>query len=160
MHSITATEIGQLLLLRHETLATAESCTGGLIAKYCTDVAGSSAWFDRGLVTYSNQAKQDLLGVPAEIFPSHGAVSEACVTAMAEGLLRNSRVDWGIAVTGIAGPSGGSPDKPVGTVWVACLRRGGTPDVRQFLFKGNREQVREETALKALSLLLQRLQTA
>ena len=99
-------------------LATAESCTGGMIAAACTDLAGSSQWFDRGFVTYSNEAKTEMLGVPAELIEKHGAVSEEVVRAMAEGAIRHSRAQVSIAVTGIAGPRGGSVEKPVGTVWV------------------------------------------
>ena len=99
-------------------LATAESCTGGMIAAACTDLAGSSQWFDRGFVTYSNEAKTEMLGVPAELIAKHGAVSEEVVRAMAEGAIRHSRAQVSIAVTGVAGPGGGSVEKPVGTVWV------------------------------------------
>lgn len=99
-------------------LATAESCTGGMIAAACTDLAGSSQWFERGFVTYSNEAKTEMLGVPAELIARHGAVSEEVVRAMAEGALRHSCAQVSIAVTGVAGPSGGSAEKPVGTVWV------------------------------------------
>lgn len=153
----TAHAIGQALQRRKEWLALAESCTGGLIAKLVTDVSGSSGWFERGLVTYTNRAKQDLLGVPESVLIEHGAVSEACARAMAEGLLRNSPADWGIAVTGIAGPTGGSADKPVGTVWIAWLQRGGVAAVESFLFEGDREQVREQTAQAALQRLLKNL---
>lgn len=146
----TAQRIGQILLQRKQWLALAESCTGGLIAKLATDVAGSSGWFERGLVTYSNRAKQELLSVPESVLIEHGAVSEACVRAMAEGLLRSSPADWGIAVTGIAGPAGGSMEKPVGTVWIGWLQRGGPTVVERFLFKGDREQIREQTAQAAL----------
>ena len=145
-----AHEIGQTLLQRREWLAVAESCTGGLIAKQVTDIAGSSGWFERGLVTYSNRAKQDLLRVPDALLAEHGAVSEACARAMVKGLLHNSPADWGIAVTGIAGPGGGSADKPVGTVWVALLRRGGIAEVQRHRFEGDREAVREQTARVAL----------
>lgn len=152
-----ATDIGQKLLQRQETLAVVESCTGGLLAKQLTDVAGSSAWFDRGLITYSNQAKQSLLGVPPELIDTHGAVSEACVTAMAEGLLHNAPVDWCIAITGIAGPGGGTPDKPVGTVWMAWQRRGQAAERVLQLFPGDREGVRERAVTMAMQGLLGRL---
>lgn len=156
MHSLAA-EVGQKLLARGEWLALAESCTGGLIAKLVTDVAGSSGWFERGLVTYSNIAKHDLLGVPNEILKQYGAVSEPTVRAMAEGLLRSSPAHWGIAVTGIAGPGGGTTDKPVGTVWMACMRRGEAPVTECRVFAGDREQVREATALHMLQTLKDRL---
>lgn len=152
-----AATVGQQLLGRREWLSTAESCTGGLIAKLVTDIAGSSGWFERGVVTYSNKAKQDLLGVPTEVLRQHGAVSEATVIAMAQGLLRSSPVQWGIAVTGIAGPTGGTPDKPVGTVWMCCLRRDETPRAECRVFAGDREQVREATALHMLQVLKDRL---
>ena len=152
-----AAQIAERLLARGEWLALAESCTGGLVAKLCTDIAGSSGWFERALVTYSNRAKQELLGVPEALLTSHGAVSESCATAMAEGLLRSSPAQWGIAVTGIAGPGGGSAEKPVGTVWISWLHRGHAPDTRMELFRGDREQVRAQTAELALSVLLEKL---
>ena len=107
-----------------ERLATAESCTGGLIAAHCTALSGSSAWFDRGWVTYSNEAKSDLLGVDAGLILHHGAVSEPVARAMAEGAVARSQAQIAVAVTGIAGPTGGTPDKPVGTVWVAWHGQG------------------------------------
>lgn len=148
-----ATDIGQRLLARAEWLALAESCTGGLIAKTVTDIAGSSGWFERGLVTYSNRAKQELLGVPAATLDAHGAVSAQTVQAMVEGLLRHAPVDWGIAVTGVAGPGGGSADKPVGTVWLAWLQRGGVARVERQHFNGDRDAVRQATAEHALRVL-------
>ena len=153
----TAQQIGQALLQRKQWLALAESCTGGLIAKQVTDVAGSSGWFERGLVTYSNRAKQDLLFVPESLLIEHGAVSESCALAMVTGLLRNSPADWGIAVTGIAGPDGGSAEKPVGTVWLGLLHRGSKAEARRYQFDGNREAVREQTAQTALQWLQQNL---
>lgn len=152
-----AVEIAGLLAARGERLALAESCTGGLIAKRCTDLAGSSAWFERGLVTYSNQAKQELLGVPEAVIHAHGAVSQACVQAMAEGVLRHSPADWAVAVTGIAGPGGGSRDKPVGTVWIGWARRGTPAQTRHCVFEGDRDAVRQQTADTALAGLLDRL---
>lgn len=149
--------LAERLLAHGERLACAESCTGGLIAKLCTDLAGSSAWFERGLVTYSNQAKHELLGVPNAVFETEGAVSEACVRAMVEGLLRNAPVDWGVAVTGIAGPGGGSAEKPVGTVWIGWMRRGHPAHAQQYVFAGDREAIREQTAVAALNHLLDRV---
>jgi len=148
--------IAEQLLARGEWLATAESCTGGLIAKLCTDLAGSSGWFERGLVTYSNPAKQQLLGVPSAVLEQFGAVSEATVLAMAGGLLVNAPVQHSIAVSGIAGPGGGSVDKPVGTVWIAWA---SAPDVqaRIYRFDGDRKSVREQAAQAALEGLLARL---
>lgn len=113
-------------------LATAESCTGGMIAAACTDLAGSSQWFDRGFVTYSNEAKTEMLGVPAELIEKHGAVSEEVVRAMAEGAIRHSRAQVSIAVTGIAGPGGGSAEKPVGTVWVGMSTSTSETKTRQL----------------------------
>lgn len=152
-----AARTGAQLSQRGEWLATAESCTGGLIAKLVTDVAGSSGWFDRGVITYTNHAKVELLGVSPDILRAHGAVSAATVCAMAEGLLRISRVHWALAVTGIAGPGGGTPDKPVGTVWMCCAKRGETPIAQMKVFAGDREQVREATALHMLQTLSDRL---
>lgn len=152
-----AAQVGERLLARREWLALAESCTGGLIAKLCTDIAGSSNWFERGLVTYSNRAKMELLGVSEALLATHGAVSEACADALARGLLKSSPADWAIAVTGVAGPSGGSADKPVGTVWISWLRRAGELDVRLQRFSGSREQVREQSAKIALQVLLEKL---
>lgn len=150
-----ASELGVVLQRRGETLATAESCTGGLVAKLVTDIAGSSAWFERGLVTYSNAAKQELLGVPAAVIERDGAVSEACVLAMAAGLLAHTPADRGIAITGIAGPGGGSEDKPVGTVWIAWAQRGAASRAQGFRFDGDRAAVREQSAAVALTRLLE-----
>lgn len=150
-------EIADRLLARGEWLAVAESCTGGLIAKSLTDLAGSSAWFERGVVSYSNRAKQELLGVALAVLEHHGAVSEATVLAMAGGMLAHAPVQWSLAVTGIAGPGGGSADKPVGTVWIACAQRGGSGLAHAFRFDGDRESVRSQTARMALDILLDRL---
>lgn len=153
-------EIAERLQARGEWLAVAESCTGGLIAKSLTDLAGSSAWFERGVVSYSNRAKQELLGVPAAVLEQHGAVSEATVLAMAGGVLAHAPVQWSLAVTGIAGPGGGSADKPVGTVWIAGAQRGGEAHAYSFRFDGDRESVRAQTARMALDILLDRLRRA
>ncbi len=149
--------IAEHLLARGEWLATAESCTGGLIAKLLTDRAGSSGWFERGLTTYSNAAKHELLAVPEAVLQRDGAVSEAVVRAMARGLGTQAPVQWGIAVTGIAGPGGGSADKPVDTVWLGWLIAGKRVDVELCRFSGDREQVRQQTAHRALAGLLERL---
>ena len=119
-----AIDVGRALAVRKWTLATAESCTGGLVAGAITDIAGSSGWFDRGFVTYSNEAKVDLLGVRPETLARFGAVSEATVREMAAGALGRSRADIAVAVTGVAGPAGGTPEKPVGLVWFAWAVRG------------------------------------
>jgi nicotinamide-nucleotide amidase len=140
-------------------LATAESCTGGLIAAACTELPGSSNWFERGFVTYSDEAKIELLGVDAAAIAAHGAVSEAVVRAMAFGAVRNSRVRVSVAVTGIAGPTGGSRKKPVGTVWFGFMVDGQlTSETKRFL--GDRAFVREETVGYALGGLLRRLGSA
>ncbi len=137
-------------------MATAESCTGGLIAATCTDLAGSSLWFERGFVTYSNAAKTELLGVDAALIDANGAVSEKVARAMAFGAIRHSQAQVSVAVTGVAGPSGGSVDKPVGTVWFG-FSVGGllTSEVQHF--DGDRAQVRAATVTHALTRLLQLL---
>lgn len=138
------------LMSRGWQLATAESCTGGLIAATCTDLAGSSAWFERGFVTYSNQAKTELLGVEAALIAAHGAVSEPVARAMAEGALARSWAQVAVAVTGVAGPGGGSPDKPVGTVWLAWAAQGAVTRAERCLFPGDRAAVRWATVNRAL----------
>jgi len=138
-------------------LTTAESCTGGLIAAACTELAGSSDWFERGFVTYSNAAKNELLGVDAALIARHGAVSHAVAEAMAQGALQHAQADCAIAVTGVAGPGGGSPEKPVGTVWIAWQ----TPNrrlVTRHQFAGDRAAVRAATVEQALRTLLRLLQ--
>ncbi|MCC2656483.1 MAG: CinA domain protein [Panacagrimonas sp.] len=152
--------LAQRLIERGERLAFAESCTGGLLSKLATDLAGSSAWFERGLVTYTNDAKHDLLGVPMALFQSDGAVSEACAHAMAAGLMSRTPADWGVAVTGIAGPGGGNPGRPVGTVWIAWIRRGHEPQPVCHHFDGDRAAIREAAACRALEGLLDRLHAA
>jgi nicotinamide-nucleotide amidase len=146
------------LLDAKQLLATAESCTGGMIAKYITDLAGSSAWFERGWVTYSDRAKRQELGVAGGLLKRHGAVSEQVARAMARGALRSSRAGIAVAVTGIAGPDGGTEDKPVGTVWIAWARRqpgGALVVARRYLFNGNRDSVRRQTVAAALKGLLE-----
>lgn len=152
--------LAESLRARGEWLATAESCTGGMIATLITELPGSSTWFERGLVTYSNTAKLELLAVPDAVLKQHGAVSGECAAAMARGILRACPVDWGVAVTGIAGPDGGSADKPVGTVWIAWIRRGHAPDAHRFFFEGSRHSVREQSAQAALEGLLYRVREA
>ena len=142
--------ISSRLLARGWMLATAESCTGGLIAAACTDLSGSSQWFERGFVSYSNAAKTDLLGVSAALLAQHGAVSQAVAGAMAQGALAHSPANIAVAVTGVAGPGGGSADKPVGTVWIAWKRRGGYARAEVFHFDGDREAVRRQTVGRAL----------
>lgn len=137
-------------------LTTAESCTGGLIAAACTDAGGSSTWFERGFVTYSNAAKTELLGVPEALINADGAVSEAVARAMAKGALAHSPAQYALAVTGVAGPTGGSADKPVGTVWLAWATPRGVFSERQQ-FPGDRAAVRQATVRHALAGLLHRL---
>lgn len=137
-------------------LATAESCTGGLIAGACTDLAGSSAWFERGFVSYSNEAKTELLGVPGDLIQAQGAVSQAVASAMATGALTHSRAQVAVAVTGVAGPGGGSVAKPVGTVWLAWATPGGV-FAELAHFPGDRTAVRQATVARALQGLLERL---
>ncbi|MEL7447894.1 MAG: nicotinamide-nucleotide amidohydrolase family protein [Pseudomonadota bacterium] len=144
-----ARDAGEALEAAGLVAVTAESCTGGWIAKALTDVAGSSAWFDRAFITYSNDAKTDMLGVPPATLDAHGAVSEAVVRAMAAGALERSGAGAAVAVSGIAGPGGGSADKPVGTVWFAWAARGAV-DARRELFKGDREAVRRQAVVVAL----------
>jgi len=142
------------------TLATAESCTGGLIAAACTELAGSSDWFERGFVTYSNAAKTELLGVDAALIEAHGAVSEPVARAMAAGAAERARTAAALSVTGIAGPTGGSAAKPVGTVWFGWRRPDGRVDAEVRHFDGDRAAVRRAAAHHALAGLLQRLSAA
>lgn len=151
-------QIAEELRGRGQMMATAESCTGGLIAGACTALSGSSDWFERGLVSYSNRAKTDLLGVPPDLIAAHGAVSEPVARSMAEGARQLSHVDWSLAVTGVAGPSGGSPGKPVGTVWLAWDTPGGS-HTRLCVFPGDRAAVREATVRHALEGLLEYIRT-
>lgn len=139
-------------------LCTAESCTGGLIAAACTDLAGSSTWFERGFVTYSNAAKTELLGVDAALIAQHGAVSEAVVRAMAAGALAHSHAQVAVAVTGVAGPGGGSADKPVGTVWLGFALPGRVA-AEVCCFGGDRAAVRAATVRYALRRLFELLST-
>ena len=145
-----AQALGARLLARHQTLVAAESCTGGWIAKAVTDIPGSSGWFDCGLAAYSYEAKQALLGVRPQTLEEHGAVSRETVIEMVSGALVTSGAGVAVAVTGIAGPGGGTDDKPVGTVWIAWKRRGGYPEAEVFHFDGDRDAVRRQTVAQAL----------
>lgn len=147
--------LAQELKRRSWMMATAESCTGGLIAATCTGLSGSSDWFERGFVTYSNAAKTDMLGVPAELIEAQGAVSEDVARAMALGAVAHSRAQVSVAVTGVAGPTGGSADKPVGTVWFGWAIQGHAW-TEQLRFDGNRDAVRAGTVRHALQELLER----
>jgi nicotinamide-nucleotide amidase len=152
--SVASVQVVAERLLKHrQKVCTAESCTGGLIAKTFTDLAGSSDWFERGFVTYSNAAKNEMLAVPVSLIDDYGAVSEAVATAMASGALRHSKADYSIAVTGVAGPGGGSDDKPVGTVWIA-VASAEQMVARRYQFDGDRQAVRTATMQTALELLL------
>ncbi len=158
MNTLTlSTRVGEVLLTRRWLLATAESCTGGAVAAAITDIAGSSQWFERGFVTYSNQAKQDMLGVRTATLEANGAVSEATVIEMAKGALAQSRAQVAVAVSGIAGPGGGSADKPVGTVCLAWAIAGGPTQVCTEHFAGDRAAVRAQTVVRALQGVLDSL---
>ena len=152
-----AADLGVALAARGWKVATAESCTGGMIAGAITDIAGSSAWFERGFVTYSNEAKVELLGVRAETLARFGAVSEAAAREMVAGALERSRADIAVAVSGVAGPGGGTPEKPVGLVWLAWGVRGGLTDAASRHFPGDRAAVREATVAMALAGLTERV---
>lgn len=149
--------LGEALSARGLTLAIAESCTGGWVAEVVTDTAGSSGWFERGFITYSNQSKTDMLGVRTDTLAAFGAVSEETAREMAAGAIANSGADWAISITGIAGPGGGSSAKPVGTVCFGWCRRGGTPGSETRLFTGERRNIRQHAVVHALEGLLQRL---
>ena len=169
MSSLTLTEQLADVLQQHGwMLATAESCTGGMVAAHCTDLSGSSHWFERGFVTYSNEAKHDMLGVDSALIGEHGAVSEAVAQAMALGAMRRSQAQVTLAVTGVAGPTGGSADKPVGTVWFAWATPSDTGPTlgaetawvktERMQFSGDRAAVRQAAAQHALKTLLDLLQ--
>jgi nicotinamide-nucleotide amidase len=153
-----AKRLGARLVMKGLKLATAESCTGGWIAKVLTDIAGSSDWFDSAIVSYSNEAKKHFLKVPAGILLDHGAVSENTVLAMQQGIFMETRADAGISVSGIAGPGGGSEEKPVGTVWVAVSLRDQMVHTQKFLFEGDRNRVRLQAVAAALRSLLELLE--
>ena len=147
-------QLAQALAARGWSLATAESCTGGMIAAACTALSGSSVWFERGFVTYSNAAKSECLDVPAALIDTHGAVSEPVARAMAAGAVQRSRAQVAVAVTGVAGPTGGSAAKPVGTVWFGWSVQGVVHSEMRH-FPGDRAQVRADTVTHALQRLLQ-----
>lgn len=149
-----STAVGNKLIHRDAWVTCAESCTGGWVAKALTDIAGSSAYFDRGFVTYSNAAKHDLLGVKESTLAEHGAVSDAVVREMALGALRAANADFAVSISGVAGPDGGTPEKPVGTVWFAFATRNGEVSATKQLFSGDRDEVRSQAAVFALQTLL------
>jgi nicotinamide-nucleotide amidase len=149
-----ATALGAALKMRGSMLALAESCTGGMVAEAITSVAGSSAWFDRGFVTYSNQAKIDMLGVRAVTLQKFGAVSEEVAAEMALGCLKNSQAQIAGSITGIAGPDGGTANKPVGTVWLAWATDDSQIKTKVYLFEGNRQQIRQQAAAALMAALI------
>jgi nicotinamide-nucleotide amidase len=146
--------IGEQLKRRQATVTAAESCTGGWIAKVFTDISGSSAWFERGFVTYSNEAKQQMVGVQETTLQQHGAVSEQTVREMATGAAKAAAAEYAIAVSGIAGPEGGMPNKPVGTVWFAIVGPEGRVLAQRQIFAGDRDAVRRQSVAWALQTLL------
>ncbi len=150
-----ATLIGARLKVRGLMLATAESCTGGWVSQALTSISGSSEWFDRGFVTYSNAAKEEMLGVPQEKLVRFGAVSEETAQAMAAGALARSQADIAVAITGVAGPTGGSPEKPVGMVCFAWSRKGGAVSCATRHFPGDRDAVRRQAVIFALQGVLE-----
>jgi nicotinamide-nucleotide amidase len=152
-----ASEVLELCLLHGVKLATAESCTGGLVASALTAIPGSSRVVERGFVTYSNQAKNGMLGVPEALIEAYGAVSAEVARAMAEGALIHSAADVSLSITGIAGPDGGTPGKPVGTVHIAAAQRGAVTLHRACHFEGDREEVREQAAMTAMELIIERI---
>lgn len=152
-----ARRVGEVLKSRERMMVTAESCTGGWISAAVTAIAGSSAWFERGFVTYTYISKREMLGVKAETLEAHGAVSEACVREMAAGALRNSHAQVAVAVSGTAGPSGGTPAKPVGTVCFGWALAGEAPSTETRHFEGDREAVRRQAVTHALEGVLRRL---
>jgi nicotinamide-nucleotide amidase len=151
--SALAAEVLQSAQAKSLMIATAESCTGGMVAAALTEIAGSSAVFERGFVTYSNLAKHEMLGMPESLIMQHGAVSGEVAIAMAEGAIRNSAAQLSVSITGIAGPAGGSETKPVGTVFIGCHLMGKPTQLRQFLFSGDRSEIRHAASLAALELL-------
>ena len=155
--SALAQDVGQALSEAGLKLVTAESCTGGWISKLLTEVAGSSAWFDRGFVTYSNQAKQDMLAVPEQSLFQHGAVSEVVVEAMTAGALNAGQADWALSVSGVAGPDGGTAEKPVGTVCFAWHEKGQPAQSVRELLQGDRDGIRRAACEVALKGLLEKL---
>jgi nicotinamide-nucleotide amidase len=148
-----AEEVFKALLERGHLLATAESCTGGMVAVAITDIAGSSAVFDRGFITYSNAAKSEMLGVPAALIQAHGAVSDAVARAMAQGALKKSQATIAIAITGIAGPSGGTETKPVGLVHFCCTSTNKGEIAEHIIFKGDRQEIRSLACAHALQMI-------
>lgn len=152
---VLSRKLGQLLVNNSFKIAVAESCTGGWLAKCITDIEGSSAWFERGFVTYTNEAKQEMLGVSNLTLVNNGAVSEAVVMEMAAGAMHHSHAQVAVAISGVAGPSGGTPDKPVGTVWIACTCAAGSTHTLECHFDGDREAVRRASVTTAMEAVCQ-----
>ncbi|WP_432471933.1 CinA family protein [Amphritea sp. HPY] len=150
-------ELARQAQLKRIRIATAESCTGGWVAQELTALAGSSEWFECGFITYSNEAKQSMLSVPQELFCTEGAVSKAVVIAMALGAVQNSRADLSVSISGVAGPGGGSPEKPVGTVWLAWYLEGNEVESRCYHFPGERSEVRQQAVEQAIKGLIKQL---
>lgn len=158
VNDVLVDRLATALLRRNARVTAAESCTGGWIAKTFTDIPGSSAWFEYGFVSYGNNAKIDLLGVDPELLQRHGAVSEEVAVAMAGGAAFRSAADFAVAVTGIAGPDGGTAEKPVGTVWFAWCRPDGSVDAARHVFQGDRDTVRRQTVTTAIMGLVERVE--
>lgn len=154
MNTRLAETLGQLLLVRGQRVTAAESCTGGMICAAITDISGSSSWFERGFVVYSNDAKTSMLGVPAAVIAEYGAVSEPVVRALAANARQAAGADWAVAVSGVAGPAGGSKEKPVGTVWFAWSGPG-IDVAERCCFDGDRASVRSQTVTHALNRLIE-----
>ncbi|MGD8429052.1 MAG: CinA family protein [Ectothiorhodospiraceae bacterium] len=152
---VLARDVGERLNQRGIMLAAAESCTGGWISKVITDVPGSSQWFERGFVVYSNAAKMEMLGVSPRTLEEHGAVSKQAAVEMARGAVAHRKAKVSVAVTGVAGPDGGTPEKPVGLVWLAWYRNGGTLATYEGRFQGGREAVRRQAVVAALQGLIE-----
>ncbi|MBI1327220.1 MAG: nicotinamide-nucleotide amidohydrolase family protein [Alphaproteobacteria bacterium] len=148
-------QIFETLREKELTIVTAESCTGGLLSALITDIPGISKYFERGYVTYSNEAKEENLGVPSWMLEQHGAVSEQVALSMANGALTNSHADIAVSITGVAGPDGGTEEKPVGLVFIACQRRSTAPACTKNNFSGNRDEVRTQSVQKALEMILE-----
>lgn len=156
-HRLSA-RVGKLLKERGFMLATAESCTGGWVSQVVTSVPGSSDWFDRGFVTYSNASKEEMLGVKVETLNKHGAVSAEVVREMAQGALERSGAQVSVAISGVAGPKGGTPKRPIGTVWLAWAKDGQEPRCRSTHFAGDRDMVRQQAVMAALQGIIDTVQ--
>ncbi|GFO71169.1 nicotinamide-nucleotide amidase [Bathymodiolus japonicus methanotrophic gill symbiont] len=151
--SLAAEKLGEYLILNHAKIATAESCTGGWLAQCITEIPGSSAWFDRGFITYSNAAKVDMLTIQSELIETFGAVSAEVARQMTQGALQNSLADYAIAITGVAGPTGGSIEKPVGTVYIAWQKRAQPAQLTLENYSGDRQEIRRQAVYTALTLI-------